>query len=202
MTRRPGDLKLVFVNAVWVILLTISLLAGALSGKPAAVGEGALNAAGDAVKLAIGLVGVMSLWLGLMRVAEEAGLVKLLARAVRFVLAPLFREVPRDHPALSAIFMNISANAFGLGNAATPLGIKAMEELQTLNPQKERITNAQALFVAINTASVTLIPATVIALRVSAHSKNPAEIILPTLGATACALTAAIVTAKLLEKRT
>lgn len=189
------------MNVVWVALLVIAVAVGAVTGKLPAVGEAALSSAGDAVKLALGLVGVMSLWLGLMRVAEKAGLVELVSRAVRVVLGPLFRGVPRDHPALTSIFMNISANALGLGNAATPLGLKAMEDLQSLNPDKARITNAQALFVAINTASVTIVPATVIALRAAAHSKNPAEIVLPTLGATACALTAAIVAAKLLERR-
>ena len=152
------------------------------------------------MKLAIELIGVMALWLGLLKIAERAGLVDKLARAVRPIFRPLFRDVPDGHPAISAMLLNIAANMLGLGNAATPFGIKAMEELEKLNPNKGTATNAQALFVAINTASLQLVPTTVIAMRTSAHSTDPAGILLPTLLATACALTVAIVSAKLLER--
>jgi len=142
----------------------------------------------------------MALWLGLLKIAEKAGLVEKLARLARPVFRPLFRDVPDGHPAISAMLLNIAANALGLGNAATPLGLKAMEELEKLNPTPGTATNAQVLFLAINTASIQLVPTTVIALRVAAHSANPFGIQLPTLASTACALTVAIVAAKLLER--
>src|ERR687884_333164 len=137
---------------------------------------------------------------GAVRGDVKAGLVDKLARAVRPVFRPLFPGVPDGHPAISAMLLNIAANMLGLGNAATPFGIKAMEELEKLNPTPGMATNAQALFVAINTASLQLVPTTVIALRAAAHSTDPAGILLPTLASTACALTIAIVAAKLLER--
>jgi len=187
------------MNVVFVLLLVAALVAAAVRGDVKPVGAGALEGAGNAVTLAIGLIGVMSLWLGLLKIAEKSGLVDKLARAVRPVFRPLFREVPDGHPAISAMLLNIAANMLGLGNAATPFGIK-MEELEKLNPRPGTATNAQALFVAINTASLQLVPTTVIALRAAAHSSDPAGILLPTLAATACALTVAIVSAKLLER--
>jgi len=138
-----------------------------------------VNTAGDAVQLAIGLVGVMALFLGLMKVAEEGGLLKLAARGIRPLLIRLFPEVPADHPAMGAMVMNMAANLLGLGNAATPFGIKAMQELETLNPEPGTATDAMALFLAINTSSITLLPTGVIALRAAAGSTNAAGI-LPT----------------------
>jgi spore maturation protein A len=188
------------MNVVFVLLFVAALIAAVLHGDAKAVGLGAISGAGDAVSLAIGLIGVMSLWLGLLKIAEKAGLVEKLARAARPIFRPLFRDVPDGHPAISAMLLNIAANMLGLGNAATPFGIKAMEELEKLNPDKGTATNAQALFVAINTASLQLVPTTVIGMRVAAGSRDPAGILLPTLLATACALTMAIVSAKLLER--
>jgi len=188
------------MNVVFVLLLVAALVAAAVRGDVKPVGAGALEGAGNAVTLAIGLIGVMSLWLGLLKIAEKSGLVDKLARAARPVFRPLFQEVPDGHPAISAMLLNIAANMLGLGNAATPFGIKAMEELEKLNPRPGTATNAQALFVAINTASLQLVPTTVIALRAAAHSTDPAGILLPTLAATACALTVGIVSAKLLER--
>jgi spore maturation protein A len=142
----------------------------------------------------------MALWLGLMRVAEEAGLVRALARAARPLMCRLFPEVPPEHPAMGAMLMNLSANMLGLGNAATPFGVKAMQALETVNPRPGTASDAQALFCAMNTASVQLIPASVIALRVAAGSRAPAEILGATLLASLCGATAAIVTAKLLAR--
>jgi spore maturation protein A len=188
------------MNVVFVLLFVIGLVAAALKGDVKAVGQGALDGAGAAVTLAIGLIGVMSLWLGLLKIAEKAGLVEKLSRVARPIFRPLFRDVPDGHPAISAMLLNIAANMLGLGNAATPFGIKAMEELEKLNPNPGTATNSQALFVAINTASLQLVPTTVIALRASAHSHDPAEILLPTVAATFCSLIVAIVVAKTLEK--
>ncbi|HEX9576265.1 MAG TPA: nucleoside recognition domain-containing protein [Myxococcales bacterium] len=188
------------MNIVFVLLFVAAAIAGAVRGDLKSVEEGAFKGAADAVTLAIGLVGVMALWLGLLKIAEKAGLVEKLARAARPIFRPLFPGVPEGHPALSAMLLNIAANILGLGNAATPFGIKAMEELEKLNPNPGTATNAQALFLAINTASLQLVPTTVIALRASAHSTDPAGILLPTLMSTVCALSVAIAVAKLLER--
>ena len=188
------------MNLVFVLLLVAAAIAGVVRGDVKAVGQGAFEGAAQAVTLAIGLVVVMALWLGLLRIAEKAGLVEKLARAARPVFRPLFPGVPEGHPALSAMLLNIAANMLGLGNAATPFGIKAMEELEKLNPSPGTATNAQVLFLAINTASLQLVPTTVIALRASAHSKDAAGIILPCLIATLCALTVAIAAAKIFER--
>jgi spore maturation protein A len=191
------------MNLVFVLLLVAAALAGAVRGDVKAVGQGAFDGASQGVTLAIGLIGVMALWLGLMRIAEKAGLVEKLARAVRPIFRPLFPGIPAGEAgdrALSAMLLNIAANMLGLGNAATPFGIKAMEELEKLNPTPGTATNAQVLFLAINTASLQLVPTTVIALRASAHSSDPAGILLPTLMSTFCALVVAIVSAKLLER--
>jgi spore maturation protein SpmA len=188
------------MNLVFVLLFAAALVAAVIARDVKAVGQGALDGAGAAVTLAIGLIGAMALWLGLLKIAERVGLVEKLSRAARPVFRPLFGEVPDGHPAISAMLLNIAANMLGLGNAATPFGIKAMEQLETLNPTPGTATNAQALFLAINTASLQLVPTTVIAMRASAHSKDPAGILLPTLAATACALTVAILVAKLSER--
>jgi spore maturation protein A len=191
------------MNLVFVLLLVAAALAGAVRGDVKAVGQGAFDGASQGVTLAIGLIGVMALWLGLMRIAEKAGLVEKLAHAVRPIFRPLFPGIPADASgdrALSAMLLNIAANMLGLGNAATPFGIKAMEELEKFNPNPGTATNAQVLFLAINTASLQLVPTTVIALRASAHSSDPAGILLPTLMSTLCALCVAIVSAKLLER--
>jgi spore maturation protein A len=188
------------MNLVFVLLLAAAAVAGVLKGDVKAVGQGAFDGATQGVTLAIGLVGVMSLWLGLLKIAERAGLIEKLARAARPVFRPLVPDVPEGHPAISAMLLNIAANMLGLGNAATPFGIKAMEELEKLNPKPGTATNAQALFLAINTASLQIVPTTVIALRASAHSSDPAGILLPTMGATFCALCVAIVAAKLLQR--
>ncbi len=153
-----------------------------------------------AVNLAIGLIGIMALWLGLMKIAEESGLVKIFARAVRPIMIRLFPDVPADHPAMGAMVMNIAANMLGLGNAATPLGLKAMQELQSLNKVKDTATNAMATFMALNTSSVTFIPATVIGIRAAANAANPAEIIGPVILATGVSTTVAIIMIKLLQK--
>jgi spore maturation protein SpmA/spore maturation protein SpmB len=155
-----------------------------------------VESAGGAVKLAIGLVGVMALFLGLMKVAEAGGLLVIIARTVRPLMVRLFPEVPAEHPAMGAMILNISANVLGLGNAATPFGIRAMQELDKLNPIKGTATNAMALFLAINTSSVTLLPTGIIALRAAAGSDDPAAILPTTLFATICSTTVAIVAAK------
>ncbi len=154
-----------------------------------------VESAAGAVTLAIGLVGVMTLFLGLMKVAEEGGMLTILARLIRPLMVRLFPDVPAEHPAMGAMILNISANALGLGNAATPFGIRAMQELDTLNTHKGTASNAMVLFLAINTSSVTLLPTGMIALRASAGSMDPAGILPTTLFATACSTMVAIAAA-------
>ena len=163
------------------------------------VTSAAIESAGTAVKLSIGLIGVMALWLGLMKVAEEAGIVKIIARIVRPVTKRLFPGIPKDHPAIGAMVMNISASMLGLSNAATPLGLKAMEELDKLNPQKGRASDDMITFLVINTSAITLIPATVIAIRASLNSLNPQQIILPSILAASVATIVGVTTVKLIQ---
>ena len=159
-----------------------------------------IKSAGGAVELSIGLVGVMALFLGLMKVAEAGGMLTILARLIRPLMVKLFPDVPADHPAMGAMILNLSANILGLGNAATPFGIRAMQELDKLNPQRGTATNAMALFLAINTSSVTLLPSGVIALRAAAGSSDPAAILPTTLFATIGSTAVAIVAAKLYQR--
>ncbi|MDP8206246.1 MAG: nucleoside recognition domain-containing protein [Candidatus Electryonea clarkiae] len=189
------------MNIIWFLLFAVGIIIAAFTGKMDAVTSSALGGAKTAVELAIGLVGVMALWLGLMRVAEKAGMVNALARLLRPLLGRLFPDIPHDHPALGSILANIAANMLGLGNSATALGLKAMKDLQSINVDKLSASNSMATFLAINTSSVTIIPATVIAVRVSAGSTSPAEIIGPTIVATVISTTVAIITARLLQRR-
>jgi spore maturation protein SpmA len=159
-----------------------------------------ITSAGGAVELAIGLVGVMALFLGLMKVAEAGGMLTILARLIRPLMVKLFPDVPADHPAMGAMILNLSANMLGLGNAATPFGIRAMQELDKLNPQRGTATNAMALFLAINTSNVTLLPSGVIALRAAAGSSDPAAILPTTLFATIGSTAVAIIAAKLYQR--
>jgi spore maturation protein SpmA len=167
-----------------------------------ALTDGLLKAAQNSVTLAIGLVGVMALFLGLMKVAEQGGLLAVVARVVRPLMVRLFPEVPADHPAMGAMIMNIAANVLGLGNAATPFGIRAMQELDRLNPVKGTATNAMVMFLAINTSSVTILPTGVIALRAAAGSSDPAGVLPTTLFATILSTAAAIVAVLLYQRWT
>ncbi|MBN2424125.1 MAG: nucleoside recognition protein [Calditrichaceae bacterium] len=211
------------LNHIWIWLIIISLLIAAgkdiyqealtdkSSGTEAVeknlnertslgqVTNAALDAAGLAVKIAIGLIGIMALWLGLMRVAEQAGMTNVLARMVKPVTKRLFPSIPSDHPAISAMLMNISASMLGLSNAATPLGLKAMDELQKLNPDKERASDDMITFLVINTSAITLIPATAIAIRASLGSANPQQIVIPSIIAATMATIVGVTTVKLIQ---
>jgi len=159
-----------------------------------------LEYAGTAVTIALGLIGIMALWLGVMKVAEEAGLIKIIAMSLKPFTKRLFPEIPSDHPAMSSMIMNISANMLGLGNAATPFGLKAMEEMEKINPNKGTASNSMVTFLAINTAGLTLIPATAIAVRAASGSSNPAIIIGTTIFGALCATIAGVTAAKIIEK--
>ena len=188
------------INYIWCGMIIIGIIVGTLTGNIEAVSTAAIEWAETAVELSLGLIGVMALWLGLMKIAEEAGIVRGMGLLVKPIMVRLFPEVPADHPAMGSIVANMAANFFGLGNAATPLGIKAMQELQDLNENKEEASNAMVTFLAINTSSVTLISSSIIAYRSAAGAANPADVIGPTIIATAVSTTVAIIACKVLEK--
>ena len=188
------------LNYIWLALVLLAVILGGSTGRMEAVSEGAFNAAQAAATLALGLIGIMALWLGVMRLAERAGLVQLLARALQPLMRRLFPDVPRDHPANGAMVMNMAANMLGLGNAATPLGLRAMEHLERLNPHPGTATNAMCTFLAINTSSIQLIPATTVAILSSAGSMRPSAIIGTAFMATLCSTVVGITSVKLLEK--
>jgi spore maturation protein A len=160
----------------------------------------AIDAAKLGVEIAIGLIGIMALWLGIMRVAEEAGAVRILGRIVRPITKRLFPKIPKDHPAIGAMIMNIAANMLGLSNAATPLGLKAMEELDKLNPKKGQATDDMITFLVINTSAITVVPATAIAIRASLGSANPQQIVIPSIMAASMATIVGITTVKLVQR--
>jgi spore maturation protein A len=188
------------LNYIWLALMVIAIVVAGITGNIDAVTKQAFKSAETAVEIALSLIGIMTLWLGIMKIAEEAGLVRLLAKAISPITRRLFPEVPTDHPAMGSMLLNIAANWLGLSNAATPLGLKAMEELQKLNPKKDTATNAMVMFLGLNTASITLIPATIIGVRVAAGSASPEEIIGTTILASSVATTVAIIATKLLGR--
>ena len=187
------------MNHIFFGIILIAFVVGALTGSMAEVGMGALSGAEKAVTIAIGLIGYMALFLGLMKIAEEGGLLNLLAKAIRPIMVFLFPEVPANHPAMGAMIMNIAANMMGLTNAATPLGIKAMQELNKLNRYKGTATNAMCLFLAINTSGVALLPSGVVSMRAVEGSADPWGIMGSTLFATSAATVVGIVVAKSLQ---
>jgi spore maturation protein A len=188
------------MNWIFLGLVIFGVLAAAVNGKMDTLTKSTFDAAKSAVELAIGLIGIMALWLGMMRVAEEAGLVKALSRLVKPIMTRLFPDVPPDHPAMGSMLSNIAANLLGLGNSATALGLKAMQDLQSLNDDKETATNAMIIFMAINATAITVIPATVIGLRSAAGAANPTSIIGTTLISCITASIVAVTSAKILEK--
>jgi spore maturation protein A len=178
-------------------MMAIGVGAGIYNGKIDAVTEAAIDMAKVSVNIAIGLIGIMALWLGIMKIAEDSGLIRIIAKGLRPITIRLFPDVPEDHPAIGSIVLNMSANMLGLGNAATPLGLKAMEELQELNPHKDTATNSMVMFLAINTSSVQIIlPATVVALMGASAS----DIFITTILATLLSTIAAIAAVKVLER--
>jgi spore maturation protein A len=188
------------LNYIWLALIIVAVVLGGINGKIEEVTNAAIDSAGNSVKIAIGLIGVMTLWLGIMKIAEDSGLMRLLARAIAPLMRRLFPDVPSDHPALGSMLMNIAANMLGLSNAATPLGLKAMEDLEKLNRHPGVATNAMCTFLTLNTAGLQIIPASMIGLLASAGSKEPTAIIGTTLAATMIAAVAGVTAAKILER--
>jgi len=185
------------LNYIWFGMMLIGVVAGIFTGRIDEVTAAAIDMSKVAVQISIGLIGIMALWLGIMKIAEKSGLIQIIARGLKPITIRLFPDVPADHPAMGSIILNMSANMLGLGNAATPLGLKAMEELQELNPKKDTATNAMVMFLAINTSSVQLIvPATVVALMGVAAS----QIFITTILATLCSTITAVFMVKMLGK--
>lgn len=188
------------MNYIFYFLIVVSIIAGALNGKLSDVVNSILTGAELSVKVAFSLIGIMAFWLGMMKIAEQCGLVKIIAKIIKPITKRLFNEISEDSPAIGDIAMSVSANAFGLSNAATPIGLKAMEELQKQNIDKSSASNAMCMFLAMNTAGFQLVPATVIAVLIGIGYKNPTEIIAPTLLVTGIAFVSAILMAKFFEK--
>jgi len=188
------------LNYIWLAMIILAVILGGINGKIEDVTKSAIDSAGSSVTIAIGLIGVMALWLGVMKIAEDSGLMKLLAKAIAPIMRWLFPDVPSGHPAMGSMTMNIAANMLGLNNAATPLGLRAMEDLETLNKHPGIATNAMCTFLTINTAGVQLIPATMISIMASAGSTDPTAIIGTTIAATSTAVIAGVTAVKILEK--
>lgn len=188
------------MNYIFYFLIVISIVVGALNGRLSEVVNSILTGAELSVKVAFSLIGIMAFWLGMMKIAEKCGLIALIAKLIKPITKKLFNEIPEDSPAIGDIAMAFAANAFGLSNAATPIGIKAMEELQKNNIDKTSASNAMCMFLAMSTAGFQLIPATVIAVLISIGYKNPTEIIAPTLLVTTIAFVSAILLAKVFQK--
>jgi spore maturation protein A len=180
------------IDFIWLCLFVVGIVTAMFTGKMDDVADAILKGSGRGVELSIALISVIALWLGLMNIAEKAGAIAWLSRLLRPIARFLFPSVPADHPAMGAILANMSANLLGIGNAATPLGLKAMHELQTLNPDKDTASDAMCTLLAINTASITLIPTTVIAIRMQYHSAHPTAVVGTTLVASAIGTVAAI----------
>ncbi|MFB9277274.1 nucleoside recognition domain-containing protein [Cohnella cellulosilytica] len=189
------------VNWIWMGMIVFSVIYGAANGKMEKVAEAAFGGAQTGVTVCLGLISILVFWMGLMRIAEEAGLVRKLSTLLAPVVRRLFPDVPGDHPAMGYILSNMSANLLGLGNAATPMGIKAMQELQKLNPEPTVATPAMCTLLALNTASITLVPTTIIAIRMNFGAVHPADIVAPTLLATIISTGAAILADRWYRRR-
>ena len=184
---------------IWVFLIVVSIIVGIINGRILEITQAITDSAELAVKISISLIGVLAFWLGLVKLAEKSGLVTVLSKLVKPITDFIFPEIPSGHPALGNIAMNVSANALGVTNAATPIGIKAMEDMQSLNDKKDTATNPMCMFLAINTAGFQLIPASVIAVLAATGSTNPTEIIGPTILITLFGTFVAIIAVKILQ---
>lgn len=189
------------LNYIWCGMIVISFITAVFTGRLDALTQGAMEGAASAVETCIGLLGTMCLWTGIARIAEDSGLVNVFAKLLRPVTRIIFPRLKADSPSMRAIVMNMVANLLGMGNAATPLGLAAMGELNKLNSGKSTASNEMCMFVVINTASIQLIPSTVIALRQMYGSAAPSEIVVPVWLCSICAVTVGIIAAKIFEKR-
>lgn len=180
------------LNLIWLLLLASGIIIAALNGNVEVVTEAALGAAQGAVQVCFDLIGIMALWLGIMRIAERGGLIRIISRLLKPLTCRLFPSIPPEHPAMGTIILNLSANILGLGNAATPFGMKAMQQMQKLNDGSPEASEAMCTFLALNTSCITLIPATIIGVRLSFTSANPTEIVGPCIFATSISMFIAV----------
>jgi spore maturation protein A len=187
------------INIIWLLFLVTGIIYAGWQGRIEIVTQGAISAAEGAVVLSFKLIGIMCLWLGIMKIAELAGIVRFISKILSPLICFLFPSVPKNHPAMGAIIMTLSANMLGLGNAVTPLGIKAMQELQQLNREKDTASDAMCTLLALCTAGFTLVPATIIAIRSAAGSVNPTEIVGTTLIVSLCATISVIIADRVLR---
>ena len=192
--------RLIMINYIWFFILGFGIIFGVLTGRGDAVSKGIILSSQSTVVLVINLVGIMCLWCGIMKIAEKSGLMDKIARLLKPILKLIFKEAARDEKALGAIVMNLTANMMGLSNAATPFGIKAMEEMDRLNKNKGTASNDMALFLVLNAACIQFVPTTIIAVRVACKSENPGIIILPAILATGTAALVGIICTKILQK--
>ena len=188
------------INYIWFILIFLGILVAIFTGNGAEISTTIVESADSTVKFIIGLVGIMCFWCGVMKIAEKSGLTQKLARLMKPLLKFLFKDAGKDEKALGAIVMKLTANMMGLSNAATPFGIKAMEEMDRLNPNKGRASNDMALFLVMNAACIQLVPSTIISIRAAAGSSNPGAIILPAILSTASAAIVGVICCKILQR--
>lgn len=172
------------MNAIWVFLIGVSIIFAGTNGRLEDFTKSVFDAAKSAVEVSLFLLGIVALWMGIAKIIEDSGLIHKLSRVFRPLVCRLFRSIPEDHPSITSITLNFLANLFGLGNAATPLGIQAMQDLQSLNKESEKITFEMMIFIVINTASIQLIPFTVIGILADFGSRNPSWVVFPTFLAT------------------
>ncbi|HSZ25990.1 MAG TPA: nucleoside recognition domain-containing protein [Cytophagaceae bacterium] len=195
------------MNYIWIILFVVSfvvalfklIVLGDVEVFPAII-NGTFESTGSAVKLALGLIGALTLWLGLARISEKSGMIQLLAKLIAPLFSRIFPDIPKNHPVAGHIMMNFSANMLGLDNAATPLGLKAMKDLQELNPDKEKASNAQIMFLTLNASGLTIVPVSIMAVRASSGAANPADVFIPILLATFCSTLAGLAAVSVYQK--
>ena len=188
------------MNYLFFILIGVSIIAAIINGTVTELVNSMLDACNTAVKIALSLIGIMAFWLGMMRIAEKAGLVKIISKLLYPLAKPLFKDIKKDSPALGDITMSLTANALGLTNAATPIGLKVMKELQEENPNKESASDPMCMFLGMNTAGFQIIPVTVIAILTGLGAGNPTDIVLPTLIVTTLAFILSIIITIILRK--
>lgn len=188
------------INYIWFLMIFLGLIVGIFTGNGEGISNAIIGSIDSTVTFIIGLVGLMCFWCGVMKVAEKSGFTEKLAKLMKPILKLIFKEAAKDEKALGAIVMNITANMMGLGNAATPFGIKAMEEMDRLNNEKGRASNDMALFLVLNAACIQLVPSTVLSIRAAAGSSNPGVIILPAIISTGTAAIVGVICCKILQR--
>lgn len=188
------------INIIWFFLLIFGVVFGLATGKGDIISKSIIDSTESSVQLLIGLIGMMCLWSGVMKIAQKSGITEKLAKLLKPLLNLLFKDVSKNENAMGSILLNLTSNMLGLSNAATPFGIKAMEELQKVNPEKDTATNDMALFLVINAACIQIIPTSIISMRAACGSENPGSIIIPAAIATGIAAIMGIIYCKVLEK--